>query len=201
MQWGAGRNCNTHGKKGRRQRKSCTIQYIKKMELSSLVQNQACTLKHGLEEHPRKSQSRSCSAKLCSRQQAHSSSDEPDWGPCTAGAYMWVPWNKTTKHHSSQSCCPKMTLLAFFLLSLKLSPVVFVRQILVVKWKTDSSTHWQVLCKFFLSSHTSLSINLISDLQMSLQCFSSPEHTINTTPALWGPFTSSRLECEKLIYI
>lgn len=136
MQWGAGRNCNTHGKKGRRQRKSCTIQYIKKMELSSLVQNQACTLKHGLEEHPRKSQSRSCSAKLCSRQQAHSSSDEPDWGLCTAGAYMWVPWNKTTKHHSSQSCCPKMTLLAFFLLSLKLSPVVFVRQILVVKWKT-----------------------------------------------------------------
>lgn len=70
MQWGAGRNCNTHGKKGRRQRKSCMTWYIKKVDLSSLMQNQANTLKHGLEEYLRKSQSRSCSAKLCCRQQA-----------------------------------------------------------------------------------------------------------------------------------
>lgn len=132
---------------------------------------------------------------------AHGSSDEPGWGLCTVGAYMWVPWNKTTKYHSFQSCCPKMTLLGFFSLSLKRSPVVFVRQILVAKWRTDSSTHWQALCKFFLSSHTSLSINLTSDLQMSFQCSNSSEYTINTVRALWGLFTWSRLEYEKLIYI
>lgn len=181
MQWGAGRNCNTHGKKGRREshvwhdtskrwtcHHSCKIRPIHssmglkntwgKARVGPVLQSSAADSRHS------------------------GSSNEPDWGLCTVGVYMWVPWNKTTKHHSFQTMLLSQddSSCFFFPFDETKKSCRVCSTNTVAKRRTDSSTHWQALCTFFLSSHTSLSINLISDLQMSLQCSNSPEYTINT---------------------
>lgn len=180
----------------------------KKMELLSLVQNQACTLKLWAwripEEKP--GQIRLCTPLLQTAVTLAGATSQTRL--CTArletvysrGICVGIlEQNHRTWLFPDNVVVLRRLFLPFFFLSLERRPVVFVRQILVVKWRTDSSTYWQALCKFFLSSHTSLSINLTSDLQMSLQCSNSPEYTDNTVLALWCPFTSPQLECEKLI--
>lgn len=176
-----------------------------RMELSSLVQNQACTHKLWAWRIPegKPDQVLLCKTRLQTAvaQAGRQARLEILYSRCIRVDIL--EQNHKTWLFPSNLAVLRWLLLPFFFffLSLERSPVVFVWQILVVKRRTDSSTCWQALCKFFLSSHTSLSINLISDLQMSLQCSNSPEYTDNTALALWRPFTSFQLECEKLISI